>query len=191
MRGPGAPVMALTAIAALVGFAVPGGATACACGEFEGPVVVRGESPHGVSWRIEVIEPETAGLDGQGGLFSFQIGGPSSDAGYFSEVPVPAPPAFVFTGTSGSSIDRFPESDLSGVTSSRVAMLRLTMSRGAALAVHPRLAPQPLLGRFGWLGEFRVFERFFAANRKVVQVTALDAEGHVLARIRSKQGSFG
>lgn len=169
--------------ALLVAFviALPTPAGACACGEFDGPVVARGKSPHGVPWWIKAVEPKAAPTEGSA-TFWFHIGGAQSDAGYFSSLPLPAPPGFAFTGNSGSAIDRFPESDFSGVTARRVVELRLKMSSGPTLTVRPRPAPARLVARFPWLGEFRVYDRFFSSSREVVGAAALDATGRVIGR---------
>jgi len=65
--------------------AVPGGATACGCGEFKGPVVAYGSSLYGVPWRIKAVHLGSSN-DETRLLVEFIIG--DADGGYGSDLPL-------------------------------------------------------------------------------------------------------
>src|SRR5690349_299939 len=112
----------LLAATAAAAFLIPGGASACGCGEFRGVVVAHGSSLYGVPWRIKAILPRDTGRGNA--TFEFSIGD-SPEAGYFTTMPRPIPPAFVLTASRGGDIDEFPEGDLSGITAGRVTRLQI------------------------------------------------------------------
>ncbi len=122
----------------------------------------------------------------------FSIGAPGdySGVGYFSVVPLPLRPSFVFRANAGSEIDSYPESDLSGIASKRVATLVVAMTSGDSLTIHPSLAPRHLRKRFPWLRGLRFFDVFFPADREPRLVTAFDRSGQVLARHEFDRGAF-
>lgn len=169
-------VLTLAAAAAIL---LPGGAEACGCGEFKGVVVAHGSSPNGVPWRIKATHLTQAG-EGPYLLVHFSIGDPEGEAGYFTSLPLPVPGTF-FTASPGSEIDEYPESDLSGVTGTRVAELRVRMDDGTVLTVNPALAPAPLRQRFPWLRQARFYDLFFPAEEEPQRVTAFDRSGRRLA----------
>jgi hypothetical protein len=111
-------------------------------------------------------------------------------AGYFTHLPLPLHPEFLFTANYGSEIDDYPESDISGVTRRHVWTLTVEMSDGESASVQPTLAPEPLLKRFRWLRGVRFYDVFFSASQTPERITALDRQGRVLARYRNHRGIF-
>ena len=173
----------LLAAAALTAILLPGGASACACGEFRGVVVAHGKSLYGVPWRIKAAPlPPRTKTSPPGIRVHFSIGTADSGIGYFASLPRKLPPELVFTATKGSGIDDYPESDLSGVTQGRVVELVVKMSDGQFLTVHPALAPPETRERFPWLRGLRFFDAFFPSSQEPLKVTAFDRAGRVLAR---------
>jgi hypothetical protein len=122
--------------------------------------------------------------------FNFSIGPAHSGVGYVSQLRYPVPDRFVFSALTGSDIDPYPESDLSGIAARRVDKLVVRMSKGHRLRFHPRLAPERVRERFKWVRGLRFFDRFYSSDRRPLVVKALDAQGHVLARRHSDRGSF-
>lgn len=164
-------------------FALTGGASAWACGEFRGVVVAHGTSPGGVPWRIK--ETRLVGLDPEKPrtpylMSNFSIGDPVEGSGYDFDMPLPGPHSFLFNANPGSYIDEYAESDLSGVTASRVVKLEVEMSDGQVLTVEPDFVPRSLRRRFGWLHGLRFFDVFFSAPQKPKLVSAVDQFGRVL-----------
>jgi hypothetical protein len=182
----------ITALASAAVLWVPGGASACACGELGGVVVARGHSLYGVPWRIKasLSPPEVPGPRGVVVHFSISSPGVYGGVGYFTGLSLPLPSAFDFTANGGSEIDRYPESDLSGITRRRVANLVVKMSEGESLTIHPALAPPRLRKRFDWLRGLRFFDTFFPAGQEPQLVTAFDRGGKMLARHKGDRGSF-
>jgi hypothetical protein len=173
----------LIAAAAVAAIFLPGGASACACGEFKGVVVAHGKSLYGVPWRIKAaLRPPSTTMP-RGIEVYFSIGEEGSGSGYFASLPRRLPPAFVFTANKGGGIDDFPESDLSGVARGRAVELVVKMSDGQFLTVRPALAPLEIRKRFPWLRGFRFFDAFFPSSQEPRMVTALDGDGRVLARL--------
>jgi hypothetical protein len=174
----------LTAIA--VG--LPGSAGACACGEVSGPIVAQGRSPHHVPWVIRVEDDSSTGF----ARFEFDLEKPAfPGVGYGTSLPLPIPDQFVFTADSGSDLSRFPESDISGITSSRVAALVVSVGRRhKPLRIAPQSAPAELYTSMPWLQGLRFFDRFFSSKLTPKVATAFDASGNVLARIPSNRGLF-
>lgn len=170
---------------------LPGGASACACGEFRGAVVAHGKSLYGVPWRIKAALSPPSTTRPRAIEVHFSIGGPDGTVGYFTALPRRLPSAFVFTAITGSDIVDYPESDLSGVTRAKVTELVVKMSDGELLTVRPSPAPTEIRKRFPWLRGLRFFDVFFPADQRPRVVTALDRDGDVLARYASRRGSFG
>jgi len=170
------------------------GASACACGEFRGPVVAKGKSLYGIPWRIKAALAQLRGPRGSL-VRTFEVHfsiGPEDDytgAGYFTGLPLPLHPEFVLTANFGEK-DEYPESDISGVTRRRVWTLIVEMRGGESLSVQPTLAPSPLLKRFRWLRGVRFYDVFFPADQEPRMITALDRHGHVLARYKRHRGIF-
>jgi hypothetical protein len=171
--------LVLTLAAAAVVF-LPGGASACGCGEFRGVVVAHGSSLHGVPWRIKAVVPRDSGPDQA--MFEFSVG-KSPEGGYFSSIPRPIPRALVLTASRGGDFDEFPESDISGIAAARVTRLEVEMADGQVLETEPLRAPERFRSRFHWLRALRFYDVFFPDDQEPVQVTALDAQGHVLERL--------
>jgi hypothetical protein len=170
------------------------GAPACACGEFRGHVVAKGESLYGVPWRIKAALARSRGLRGAGDRtlevhFSHGLEDDYTGTGYFTGLTLPLHPELVITATFGG-IDEPPESDISGVTRRHVWALTIEMNGGESLSVQPTLAPSPLLKRFKWLRGVRFYDVFFPADQEPKMITALDRDGNVLARYSSHRGIF-
>lgn len=168
-----------------------GASSACGCGEFKGFVVARGESLYGVPWRIEASHPHTDASGRRGVEFAFEFDPPASpESGYFKGMNLPISKRLVFSANAGSEVDPYPEGDVSGVTGSRAATLRVAMSDGGELLIEPQLASPRLRERFPWLRRLRFFDYFFAAGPQPVRITAFDSTGSVLAASSSRRGSF-
>lgn len=169
--------------AAMAAFLLPGGASACACGEFKGVVVAHGKSLHGVPWRIKAAPmPPRTKTSPPGIRVHFSIGDKDSGIGYFSSLPRRLPPELVFTANKGSGITDYPESDISGVTQPKAVELVVKMSDGQFLTVRPVLAPPEARKRFPWLRGLRFYDAFFPSSQEPLKVTAFDGDGRVLAR---------
>ncbi|HEX8689118.1 MAG TPA: hypothetical protein VF729_02620 [Solirubrobacterales bacterium] len=171
---------------------VQSGASACACGEPGGIVVAKGQSLYGVPWRIRAKLERSNVFDSRAVEVHFSIGrkGDYSSAGYFSRLPLPLPPAFVFKATAGEEITDFPESDITGIAKRRVAWLMVEMGDGDSLTVRPTLAAPELLKRFPWLRGLRFFDAFFPAGQEPRTITAFDHDGQVLDQLRRHRGAF-
>jgi hypothetical protein len=170
----------------------PAGATACACGEFNGKVVAHGTSLYGVPWRIKASRLPRDSATGPAVLVDFSIAAKDeySEAGWGTVFALPVAPAFLLSAKTGVEIDRYPEGDFSGVTDGRVETLIVTMSEGEPLTIHPQLAPTGFRRNLPWLRGLRFFDEFYAAGRRPVAIAALDSEGVVIARRRGDRGSF-
>jgi hypothetical protein len=171
-------LLAPAALAAAA-FFVPGGASACGCGEFRGVVVAHGSSLYGAHWRIKAILPRDAGPGSA--MFGFSID-TGNESGYFTTMARPIPRAFVLTASKGSGIDEFPEADVSGITAGRVTRLQVEMDDGQVLESEPLRAPERFRNRFHWLRGLRFYDVFFPEDQEPVQVTAFSAQGKVLER---------
>jgi hypothetical protein len=177
---------AASVLLVLAAIAVPAEASAQADAKRHHPVVAHGRSHHHVPWHVRGERARPDALQ-----FDFFIDPPGySDAGYGIQLPYPVPHGFVFGALTGSDIDPYPESDLSGIAARRVHRLVVKMNKGRSLRFHPRLAPRRIREQFKWVRGLRFFDRFYSSRRRPRVVKALDAEGHVLARRRSNQGSF-
>jgi hypothetical protein len=179
---------ALLVFLTVAGLALPGSAGACGCGEVTGPLVAQGRSPHHVPWYIRAEDDTSNGF----AFFDFGLRKPGYPAaGYTTGLPLPIPDQFVFTADTGSGLDPFHESDLSGIAAGRVSTLIVSVGRGhRPLRISPRPAPAELLTTMPWLGSLRFFDRFFSDKLTPRVVTALDANGAPLARVRSNRGLF-
>jgi hypothetical protein len=171
------------------------GAPACGCGEVRGPVVAKGQSLYGLPWRIKAALARSRGPRGSWDRaveVHFSIGRENdyTGTGYFTHLGLPLHPAFVLTANEGREIDEYPEGDVSGVTRRDVWTLTIEMSRGESLNVQPTLAPSRLLKRFSWLRGVRFYDVFFPADQRPRMITALDRNGHVLARYSNHRGIF-
>jgi len=168
------------AVVAAAAFFVPGGASACGCGEFRGVVVAHGSSLYGAPWRIKAILPRDSGPEYAMFGFSIAEGG---ESGYFTSMPRPIPRAFVLTASRGSGVDEFPEADVSGITAGRVTRLQVELDDGQALETEPLRAPERFRNRFHWLRGLRFYDLFFPEDQEPIRVTALDAQGKVLEEL--------
>jgi hypothetical protein len=149
------------------------------------PLVAHGHSPHHVPWRIRAKRDHVAdAID-----IDFFLDRSGED-GYGTQIPFPVPHSFIFTADTGSDLDRYHERDLSGVTTRRVTKLLLTMSKGDRIKLRPHLAPRRVRRHHGWLDGLRFFDRFYLGHRRPRWVTALNAEGHVLAHRHTDRGFF-
>jgi hypothetical protein len=171
------------ASALLVGFA--GSATADSDPFNDGPLIARGKSPAGVPWRIRAT-PERGAV-----TFDFFLKPPGyPDAGYLTTFQLPISNAFVFTADAGSDLDPAGESDVSGITSARVARVRLRMSDGSVLEFSPRTPPEAVRKRFPWGRRIAAFDYWYDSSLEPELATALDRDGRVLGRFRSHRGLF-
>lgn len=167
-------------------------APACGCGELRGPVVAKGQGLSGVPWRIKATRAPGRGPQPPVIEVHFSVGREDdyTGAGYFTYLPLPLHPEFVFTANYGSEISDYPESDVSGVTRRRVWTLTVEMSDGGSVSVQPTLAPPRLLRRFKWLRQVRFYDAFFPASQLPARITALDRQGNLLARYSNRRGIF-
>jgi hypothetical protein len=197
------PVLLVLSVAALA--ALAGSARACPCQEFCGQVAAHGSSLYGVPWRITAnqrpITPHSKQLPT--GELNFSIGdcgAPNEverapgievgSVGWSTGILLPLSSRFGLSVGSGSEVDPYPESDLSGFVTRRATTLLVAMSEGAPLVIRPRLAPAELRRRWPWLGRLRLFDAFFPAGPVPLHVAACDRDGNLLAGANSKLGSF-
>jgi hypothetical protein len=184
-----------TSCAALLVLAVmawtANGAPACGCGEVRGPVVARGQSLYGVPWRIKAYA-RALGSQPRSIEVHFSIGRTDeyTGVGYFTHLPLPVHPEFVFTANYGSEVTDYPESDISGVTRRSVWTLTVEMRNTESVSVQPTLAPPPLLRRSRWLRGVRFYDVFFSASQTPERITAFDRQGRVLAQYTNHRGIF-
>lgn len=186
--GAGTACVALVVLAVIAWSA--NGVSACACGEFRGPVVAKGESLYGVPWRIKATLAPQGSWDRT--LEVYFSNGSEDDytgTGHFTGLPFPLHPEFVLTATSGG-IDEPPESHINGVTRRHVWTMTVEMSEGESIDIQPALAPLPLLKRFRWLRGVRFYDVFFPADQEPRMITAFDRDGNVLARYKRHRGIF-
>lgn len=165
-------------------FALPGGASACGCGEFNGPVVAHGSSEYGVPWRVKLVETTPRGPEGRRATFEFSIGrkGEFPESGGFTNLPVAAFHHFFATATPGSDIDDHPEADISGMVQARAATLEVELSDGSSVKVAPQRAPQRLLERYRWLRAARFFDVYFPDSLEAIGLAAYDRAGNLIER---------
>jgi hypothetical protein len=168
---------------------LPGGASACGCGEYRGVVVAHGTSPNGMWWRIKATRLRHKGHE-DWLLVHFMYGEPEAEGGYFSEMPLPVARQFVFTADSGGGGEEDPERDISGTTTAQAVELKVEMNDGEVLVARPELPPRSRRRRFGWLHGLRFFDAFYSAPAKPRMVTAFDQSGHVLGRSKAQGGFF-
>lgn len=162
-------------------------ANACACGEYRGPIVARGESAHGVPWMIRAARERSARPVRRYINVSFSIQG-AFDVGWSTTMRLPRPGWFVLHGTFGEEVDQYPESDFSGVAEWRVAGVEMTMSDGSIVVMQPVFAPKRLRERFPWLRGLRFFDQFFRTGIWPEVVTAFNRGGAVIARSKTRFG---
>ncbi len=181
-------------VTVLVALLVPVVATASACEickQAHQYVLVHGKSPNGVPWRITTVGPRTDSFGRRGVVFHFDFGPPAPpDVGYSSGMPLPVPAGFAFSGNSGSDIDPYPESDLSGIVGRGIRRLRVKLSEGEPLEFRPVAAPASIRSRFPFLRGLRFYDAFYAAGPKPMLVEAFDSGGRFVARAASELGSF-
>jgi hypothetical protein len=145
----------------------------------------------GVPWRIEAWRSTRDSSGRRGVEVHFSLEEPAfSGVGWFSGLPLPLPPSYTFHATLGTDISPFPESDISGIARANVVTLRVKMTDGSILIIYPSGAPDRLRERLPWLSGLRFFDAFYPAGVKPLVVTALDRDGEVLDRKRSKRGAF-
>jgi hypothetical protein len=163
-----------------------GGASACACGELNGPVIARGVSREGIRWQINASY--APGTEDRPYLTTeFTTGDPHDGGGYGMAVPLN------FSGVSATAdgeIEGYSEGGVSGVADRPVVKLKMKMSNGKVLAIEPVLAAARLRKRFFWLRGVRFFDFFFPASGKPRLLTAFDREGHILGRAKMESGHF-
>jgi hypothetical protein len=179
-------------VAMAVIFLLPGGASACACGNPKGVIVARGQSLYGVPWWIKasLVWPATVAPATLEAHFSISPRGGFSGVGYFTGAPLPLPAEFVFSALEGSGIDRYPESDLSGIARRKVVTLVIEMSDGETMMIHPRLSPPRVWRRFPWLAGVRFYDVFFPSRQESLVATAYDRDGQMIKRLKSHFGLF-
>lgn len=182
-----AAILIGSTLAMLIG--VPGGASACACGEFRGVVVAHGTSPSDVRWRIKATRLTNGGQEEQL-LIHFLVGKPEGENGYFLGMPLSVAPKVVLAARSGTGGEEDPEGDISGMAAAKAVELQVKMNDGEVLAVEPALPPRSLRKRFPWLHGLRFFDAFFPASEEPMLVTAFDQSGQVLGRSMKRRGGF-
>ena len=182
---PSLPRLSIVVAAlALAAFLLPGGASACGCGDFKGVVVAHGSSLYGVPWRIKAIV-----LRGSSEAhFEFSVGEAGSGPGL--SIPRPIPRPFGFFAETERESNEYPENYLRGLTDGRVTRLVVEMNDGEMLEVEPTRAPRRFQKRFHWLRALRFFYFFFPSTQEPEVVTAFDAEGRVMQRSTSDRGYF-
>lgn len=182
VRSQAAFLGAMFTLVALV--ILPGGASACACGEFNGVVAARGHSPHGVSWRIKATRLGP-GPEGHRLLLEIRIGRSPDPLGY-SDLPLPFSQRFGFNVEGERNSDKYSENVLYGVASSGTAELQVKMSDNDVVALKPTQAPSSIRQRFPWLKGMRFFAIFFPTVESPKLVTAFDHKGHIIGRSKNK-----
>lgn len=167
--------------------ALSGGASACACGEVNGPVVARGTSPGGLRWQINARYVAHSTEDKPYLVVDFTTGDPQDGGGYGLAVP------FKYSGVDAAAdgdLEQYSEGVLSGIADRRVVKLKMKMGNGRVLTVEPALAPARLRQRFFWLRRVRFFFSFFPVSGKPRLLTAFDPDGHMLGRGKVQHGHF-
>lgn len=162
-------------------------ANACACGEYRGPVVARGESPHGVPWMIRAARERSGRPVRRYINVSFSVLGPFGFGGS-TGLPLPLSKAFVLHGGPGEIDEPYPEGSFSGLAEWRVASVEMRMSDGSLVTILPTFAPQRFRERFPWLRGFRFFFTFYEAGIRPEVVTAFNRGGAVITRSRTFLG---
>jgi hypothetical protein len=173
----------LLGLLCVIGVCASDGAAACGRGSGRSYVVAHGQSPNNVPWQF-AARPHERWL-----AFHFAMGPPAYKrrAGYnFS---MAGQPGLTFSVGTSTNIDPFAEDDLVGMTNARVAKLVVDMSDDTTLEVAPQVPPQRLRHKLCWLRGLRFFGAFFTSGKPQV-LTALDADGQVLAQQRSEDGTF-
>lgn len=179
--------MCATLTLLMVALALPGGATACACGELRGPVVAHGQSLYGVPWRVKATLFARMNTQPRSVYVAFSM--PSLfGVGWGTSLVLPIHRAFVMSATMGLEVTPYPESDFNGVVAHDIATLQVGMSDDSTLTIQPEFAPSQIRDRFPWLRGLRFFDEFFPAGPRPEVVTALDAAGSVIARGRMDRG---
>lgn len=161
-----------------------GSAAACPCSEFCGPVIDHGSTLYRVPWRITAFERPAIGPQPPSAEFRFSTGpcGNDNGAGYFAAFDLPISRRLAFRALAGSSVDEFPESDLSGITSRRATTLILRLSDGSSEVIRPQLAPADLRRRWPWLNRVRAFDAYFESGLKPAGLAACDSRGRLIAK---------
>jgi hypothetical protein len=77
-----------------------------------------------------------------------------------------------------------------GAVGARVKTLKLTMSKGKRIVVHPKLPPLALRERFVWLRNVRYAVRYYPAGEHVGVVRLIDARGGLIDVVRGSEGEF-
>lgn len=172
---------------------LPGGATACGCGEEPGWVVAHGTSPQGVPWRIKASHPERTGPGPRFISVNFSYGPRDSYEGFghHISVPMPLPKRFMLTASGGGlELGAEPEGNVDGLARRRVAEVVVRMAGGETMTVRPMAAPKRLRQRLPWLRGVRFYEAFFPADLEPREVTAFDAAGREVAALERRRGFF-
>src|ERR1043165_4108822 len=109
-----------------------GGASACGCGEFNGPVVARGVSPHGIRWQINASYLPHSTEDKPYLSVGFTMDAVPYGGGGSMTVPL------AISGVAAhaeSQIERSSEGVLSGIADRSVVELKMKMGNGKVLIV--------------------------------------------------------
>jgi len=173
----------LLGLVCVIGVCASDSAAACGRGTGRTYVLAHGQSPNNVFWHF-AARPHKRWL-----AFHFAMSPPAYKrrASYFFSMS--GQPALTFSAGTGTNIDPFAEDDLIGITDARVARLVVDMSDDTTLKVAPQVPPQHLRHQLCWLRGLRFFSAFFTSGTPQV-LTAFDADGQVLARQRSEDGTF-
>jgi hypothetical protein len=163
---------------------VPANSPACGCGPTSRFVVAHGTSPNGASWQIKVDERPGSVTFPRYAQFHFSAGpaGESNGLGYFSSMPLPIFPAFVFHAVSGNGVYPDLEGDVSGYARRRAVRLVARMSAGTPIEIETQRPPANLSKRFPWLRGLVFFDQFYPADVEPVAITAYGRDGRLLSR---------
>jgi hypothetical protein len=175
----------LAAVASMAAFAGVSLAHASSEAFVDGPRVASGESPYGIPWSIH------AGAMGGEYVFEFDIDPPGYDGvGWLASMPRSGGGSINFVATNGSDLSKFPEGDLSGLTTRKVRTVSASMSDGSTISFAPLKARPRALEKEPWLKRFRVFNVFFSDRIYAEVVEVFDRSGDLIERRESDRGSF-
>ena len=174
----GAPLLLFVALL------LPGPAGACACGEFDGPVVAHGTSPAGAPWWVKAVEFFPRRGSERAVTFEFGYGpsqGEGDGTGGFTSMPLAVRRQPFLTATLGGDVGPSSEYDVSGVVSARATRLVVRFASGESLESEPQLPPAALRDRLHWVRGFRFYDLFYGGEAEPTRIEALDRDGVTVA----------
>jgi hypothetical protein len=166
------------------------GSASTGCIARQQQLLANGRSPSGSSWTIR------ASISNNGSCHAWLLGmafAPfGTPVGSWSgawRVPVGGQLADTFTiGAQDESSGS--ERVFSGIVGRRVRDISLIRSEGSKMVVHPRLPPQELRQRFGWLRNMRYFMRYYSVGDNVTTVKLRNYRGEVIYTAQGEEGGF-